>query len=110
MFGDKEAYLEKRRTAAKTRSKDQQNLGPEFFIRENTKPLFNSNDILTVHNLYSYHCLLCKILNFHTPIALYILFTLSRHKETLIFSSNLQFESFASRASFLWNTFKGLPD
>ena len=112
MFGDKEAYLEKHRTAARTRPKDQQKLGPEFFMREHTKPLFNSNDILTVHNLYNYHCLLCtgKILKFHTPIALYALFTLSRRKETLILSSNLQFESFASRASSLWNTFRGLPE
>ena len=112
LFGDKEAYLEKHRTAARTRSKELQKLGPDFFIREHSKPLFNSHDILTVHNLYSYHCLLCtgKILKFRTPITLYSLFTLSHRKETLIITSNLQFESFASRTSSLWNTFRRLPD
>ena len=33
-------------------------LGHDFFKREHTKPLFNSNGILTVHNLHSYHSLL----------------------------------------------------
>ena len=65
-----------------------------------------------MHNLYSYHCLLCtgKILKFHTLIALYALFALSRRKETLVLSYNLQFQSFASRASSLWNTLRGLPE
>ena len=38
MFGDKEAYLEKHRTAARTRHIDNQKLGPEFFEKEQTKP------------------------------------------------------------------------
>ena len=59
MFGDTEAYLEKHRTAARTRPVDMQKLGPEFFQQEHTKPLFNTNDILTVHNLYNYHVILC---------------------------------------------------
>ena len=59
MFGDTEAYLEKHRTAARTRPVDMQKLGPEFFRKEHTKPLFNTNDIFTVHNLYNYHVLLC---------------------------------------------------
>ena len=73
MFGDNGAYLEKHRTAARTRDIDTQKLGPEFFEKEHTKPLFNNNEILTVHNLYNYHVLLCigMILKSHTPIALY---------------------------------------
>ena len=58
MFGDKDAYLEKHQTAARKRPKDLQKLGPEFFKQEHTKPLFNANEILTVHNLYNYHSLL----------------------------------------------------
>ena len=66
LFGDKEKYLEKHRTAARTRPRDLQMLGPDVFKREHTKPLFNSNRILTVHNLHSYHSLLSisKILSF----------------------------------------------
>ena len=43
MFGDKEAYqevrryLEKHRTASRTRPIDSQKLGPEFFEREHIK-------------------------------------------------------------------------
>ena len=53
MFGDKEAYLEKHRTAARTRPINSQKLGPEFFGREHIKPLFNISEILTLHNLYN---------------------------------------------------------
>ena len=59
MFGENEAYLEKHRTAARTRHIDNQKLGPEIFEKEHTKPLFNNYEILTVHNLYNYHLLLC---------------------------------------------------
>ena len=38
-------------SAARTRSFDDQKLGPDFFEKEHTKPLFNVNKILTVHNL-----------------------------------------------------------
>ena len=38
MFGDKEAYPEKHRTAARTRPKELQKLGPEFLKLEHTKP------------------------------------------------------------------------
>ena len=45
MFSDNEAYLEKHRTAARTRDIDTQKLGPEFFEKEHTKPLFNQGRI-----------------------------------------------------------------
>ena len=111
MFGDKEAYLEKHRTAARTRSFDDQKLGPDFFEKEHTKPLFNVNKILTVHNLYNYHMLLSisMILKSHTPIALYQLFKISRRKPTLIIAP-VQIKSFVFRASILWNTFRTLPE
>ena len=66
LFVDKEKYIEKHRTAARTRPRDLQMLGPDFFKLEHTKPLFNSNGILTVHNLHSYQSLLSisKILSF----------------------------------------------
>ena len=43
------------------------------YSKEHTKPLFTSNNILNVYNLYSYHVLLelYKILKFRTPYCLY---------------------------------------
>ena len=86
MLGDNEAYLEKHTKAARTRNIDNQKLGPEFLEKEHTKPLFNNNETLTVHNLYNYHLLLGigMILKSHTPITLYAMFKVSRRKPTLI--------------------------
>ena len=41
LFGDKEAYLNKFKTCARSRPFDNQILGQEFYSREHTKPLFN---------------------------------------------------------------------
>ena len=107
MFGDTEAYLEKHRTAARTRPIDSQKLGPEFFQLEHTKPLFNRHEIFTVHNLYNYHTLLSvsKLLKFHSPISLYSLFRLSKRKETLLITPQ-QVHTFVCRSSTLWNAFR----
>ena len=113
LFGNKEKYLEKHRTAARTRPCDLQLLGPDFFKREHTKPLFNSNGILTVHNLHSYHILLSisKNFKFHTPIALHTIFTMSRRRGTLIITSNhSESSSFDYNISILWNTFRTTPE
>ena len=111
MFGDNEAYLEKHRTAARTRHIDNQKLGPEFFEKEHTKPLFKNNDILTVNNLYNYHLLLGigMILKSHTPIALYAIFKVTRRKPTLIIVPT-QAKSVVFKASILWNTYQTLPE
>ena len=88
-------------------------LGPDFFKREHTKPLFNSNGILTVHNLHSYHSLLStsKIFKFHTLIALHTLFTMSRRRGTSIITSNhSDSSSFVYNISRLWNTFRTTPE
>ena len=112
MFGDKEAYLEKHRTSARTRPQHLQKLGPDFFKLEHSKPLFNTNEIMTVHNLYNYHSLLStsKILKLHTPVALYSLFRISRRKETLLLIESQQSESYVYRNSLLWNNFRNLPE
>ena len=109
----KEKYQEKHRTAARTRPRDLQMLGPDFFKREHIKLLFNSNGILTVHNLHSYHSLLSisKKLKFHTPIALHTLFTMSRRRGSLIITSNYsESSSFVYNISRLWNTFRTTPE
>ena len=106
IFGDTEAFLEKFRTCARVREFDNQILGQEFFEREHTKPIFTEQKLLTVHNLYRYHCILeCfKILKFRTPISMYGIFHRSQRKEDLLItpSPTIQFTYMASK---LWNTY-----
>ena len=107
MFGDKEAFLNKFKTCARSRPYGEQLLGKDFYCKEHTKPLFKAHDIMTVYNLYFYHCIndVSKILKFRTPMSLYSLFNLSNRvgKETLIIlpkSSN----SYIRRSAAIWNT------
>ena len=74
MFGDKEKYLNKFKTCARTRPRETQILGREFYKREHTKPLFIKKSIMTVYNLYFYHCStdIFKILKFRSPISLFL--------------------------------------
>ena len=53
----KDAYMAKFQTCARTRTFESRILGREFFQREPSKPLFCNNSLLTVHNLYKYHCI-----------------------------------------------------
>ena len=107
IFGDTEAFLEKFRTCARVREFDNQKLGQEFFEREHTKPLFTEKRLLTVHNLYRYHCVLeCfKILKFRKPISMYGIFHRSQRKEDLLItpSPTIQFTYMASK---LWNSYR----
>ena len=107
LFGDKEAYLEKFRTCARCRPLDSQILGVEFYCKEHTKPLFNKNDIMTVHNIYSYRCVieLLKILKFRLPIALYSQFVLSKRKDTLLLTPTPS-TNFIYKSSILWNSLR----
>ena len=112
LFGDREAYLEKFRTSARARPYDSQKLGPEFYEKEHTKPLFNKNNIFTIHNLYKYQVLnvTYKILKLRTPISIYSCFKLSGRKETLLHLPNYPSDSFFYNASSLWNKFLTCPE
>ena len=107
MFGDKEAYLNKFKTCARTRPLEQQRLGTEHHIKEHTKPLFAKHNLMTIHNLYFYHCIndVAKILKFRTPISMFTPFKLSSRigKETLIILPPPS-DSFLYRAGKIWNT------
>ena len=48
LFGDKEAYLDKFKTACRTRPIETQILGTSYYMKEHTKPLFHKNKILAV--------------------------------------------------------------
>ena len=109
LFGDKEAYLNKFKTCVRTRSKEDQTLGSEFYSREHSKPLFTKNEIITIYNLYKYHTVLLtfKILKFRTPIALNACFNLSCRKETLLLTPRPSI-NFIYQASSVWNKVRTL--
>ena len=104
MFGDNEAYHNKLKTAARVRPRELQKLGAEFYELEHSKPLFNKNNLLTVHHLYKYCCLLemFKIIKLRIPIAWYSLFTRSNRRANF-FITNSPSTSFIYQSSHMWN-------
>ena len=107
IFGDREKFLDKFMTCARTRPISAQKLLSEFFIKEHSKPLFNSHNILTLQNLYFYHssCEVLKIFKFHAPIALYELYSFSKrgHKNLFLITPRPS-TSYIYRTSVMWNT------
>ena len=82
------------------------------YSKEHTKPLFKKHGILSIYNLYPYHCLLdlYKILKFRTPYCLYELFNIvpnqaSRNLTIKLPSHTLQCQkhTFVYKAILLWN-------
>ena len=73
LFGDLPAYLDKLATCARARPFGDQKLGAKFYSKEHTKPIFNETKLLTIQNLYKYHCILeiFKIIKFRTPYSLF---------------------------------------
>ena len=106
LFGDQEAYSNKFKTCARSRPIGFQKLGADFYKRESSKPLLCRNAILSVHNLYKYHCLLemFKIIKLHTPIPLYNLFQKSPRRDNY-FITPTPTNLFVFKASGMWNKF-----
>ena len=104
LFGDKEGFLDKFMTCARCRPRGKQYLGSEFYVKEHTKPLFNKHEIMTVHNIYTYHCVieLLKILKFRYPMSMYSIFVLSRRNDTLLLTPTPS-TTFIYKSSILWN-------
>ena len=107
LFGDRQAYLEKLATCVRTRAYSEQKLGAEFYIRESSKPLFSKLGVLTVHNIYNNRVVLdtFKVMKTRTPPSLYMSFTVSQRKPTLLLVPPAS-ESYIYRASCLWNLFR----
>ena len=105
MFGDNEAYFNKFMTCVRTRPRESQKLGKEFYEQEHSKPLFNDNNLLTVYQLYTYHCTLemFKIVNLRLPISLYSLFNMSNRRENYFITPNPS-TSFVYQSAFMWNS------
>ena len=109
MFGDKEQYLHKFKTCARCREPDKQILTSEYYCKENTKPLFKSHSIMTVHNIYNYHCFMeiFKILRFkfRMPISIYSEFNISKRKEAFLITP-VPSTDFIYKSSSLWNSLR----
>ena len=105
MFGDNEAYFNKFMTCVRTRPRETQKLGKEFYQQEHSKPLFNDNNLLTVYQLYKYHCTLemFKIVKLRLPISLYSLFNMSNRRENYFITPNPS-TSFVYQSAFMWNS------
>ena len=104
LFGDREAFLDKFRTCARARPLGAQVLGEAFYRKEHTKPLFKAHSILSVQNLYSYHCFMdiFKILKFRTPMAMHSKYSISLRKNTTLITPDPSYHFFYKSAQ-LWN-------
>ena len=104
LFGDREAYLNKFKTSVRTRPLGAQRLDSSFYQKEHSKPLFNSQKILSIHNLYTYHSFLevFKILKLYKPIIMHKQYTTSNRKNTTIILKRPS-QTFVYRSSVLWN-------
>ena len=110
MFGDNEAYKNKFMTCARSRSKEQQILGAEFYELEHSKKIFNENNMLTVYSLYNYHCLLelLKIVKLRMPILIYSLFNRSPRRDNY-FITPKPLSSFLYQSTHMWNSCCKIP-
>ena len=103
--GDKEAYLNKFLTCARTREFDNQALDHTFFQLEHCKPLFKQQNILAFKNLYTYHTFMevFKILKLRCPTSLNQHYQLSSRKQTALIAQ-LPSNDFISRSTKIWST------
>ena len=99
-------------TCARTRPYDE-HIATKNYDLEHTKPLFNKNNILTIHNLYAMHMFMevFKILKYHSPISIYESLLLGSRdclKLTLLLpkiSLQVSANNFIFKSATLWNRF-----
>ena len=96
----------KKKHEKKVRPHRCQILGEEFYSRESTKPLFKAHDLMTVHNLYRFRCMMeaIKIVRNHVPVSMYTIFQKSNRKEDLFITPQPS-HNFAYNSAYLWNQF-----
>ena len=104
---DDSGYYE---TCARARTYDE-HISKKNFCLEHTKPLFNSHNLLSVFNLYTYHTILdvYKILKTHTPISLFCLFKLSKRDRNFVLQLpsvklDISMKNFVYNSSIKWNS------
>ena len=104
LFGDKETYLNKFKTCCRVRPYDHQKLENSFYEKEHSKPISNEKFIMTVHNLYVYHCSneTLKIMKYRTPISMFNVFKTSNRKTTQMVTPIPDIQ-YVYNASITWN-------
>ena len=107
IFGNRAKYLDKFKTCARVRPLNEQRLLTEFFIKEHSKPLFNSHGFLNLKDLYFYHscCEVFKVFKYKSPIAINDLFKFSsRGQRSLFIITPPPNDSYVYRMSVIWNS------
>ena len=96
-------------TCARARTYEE-HMAAKNFCLEHTKPLFNENKILTLHNLHVLHTFtdLFKIMKSHIPISIHKLLNPSPRDTNFLLclpkiNLNTSKENFVFSASILWN-------
>ena len=114
----RESLSEKYSTSARCRPLGKQVLDSIFYQREHTKPLFNGNYLLTIHNLYVYHSFieLFKVLKFRQPYSLFSSFNLPKSltRSTRFGSTHITIpntisatsNTFTYQAAKIWNIYR----
>ena len=111
IFGDRAKYLDKFKTFAQVCPLNEQRLFTEFFIKEHSKPLFNSHGFLNLKNLYFYHscCEVFKVFKYKSPIAINDLFKLSsRGQRSLFIITPPPNDSYVYRMSVIWKSVRSV--
>ena len=112
LFGSKPSFdhAEYYETCARTRTYSE-HVATKNYALENTKPIFNKEKIMSIHNLYTQHTFieLFKILKECQPISLASLFTMSTRSTSYNiciphFNLELSKNNFLCRASSTWNS------
>ena len=108
LFDD--SFIERFKTAARTRAFGEQYLGPSFYCKEHTKPVFIKNNLLTVHNLFKYMAIneLAKLLCVRSPsVLLKNLHISRRNSKNMIILRNAKSETFINNSVYIalsyWN-------
>ena len=100
-------YFDKFKTCARVGPLNEQRLTIEFFIKEHSKPFFNSHGFLNLKNLYFYHscCEVFEIFKYKSPVAINDLFKFSSCGQRSLFiitpSPN---DSYVYRMNVMWNS------
>ena len=110
LFDDYDSFIERFKTAARTHAFGEQYLGPSFYCKEHTKPVFIKNSLLTVHNLFKYMAIneLAKLLCVRSPsVLLENLHISRRNSKNMIILRNAKSETFINNSVYIalsyWN-------
>ena len=115
LFGNKLSFdhSEFYETCARAKTFKQHKEGKDFSL-EHTKPLFNDNELLTIHNLYNKHIFVetYKIMKHHSPISMFSEFNITPNHRTsnckLRVTPNRKLktsrDNFIYKSTILWNS------